>query len=175
MWKDINGKTGHKNMQGNEYLYGNLKLLNPEELAKALADGIVIWVKPAPKPLSVEEMLEKARNAKISLIKSLFETESLKPVTVSGVDYKGGYNTVSRIDSARRLGVLHSTNPLTLYDKDDEPISLNPKQTEDVVKGLGANYQGLYAIRQSLIRSIRKAVDLQEVVDVPVPWAEEGI
>ena len=172
MWKDINGKTSHKNMQGNKFLYGNLKLLTSGELTKAIADGISVWVKPAPKPETAEKILERAKTVKISQIKSLFEIESNKPVPVNGVEYKGGYDTVSRIDSARRLGILHSTNPLTLYDKNDEPISLNPRETEDVVKGLGVNYQTLYAIRQSLILSTKKALNLQGVIDVVIPWVD---
>ena len=170
MWKDTTGKTGYKNMQGNKYLYGNLKLLNSEELGAALADGITEWIKTPPPPEAPWKKLERVKLAKIQSLKNLFETESLKPVNISGVEYKGGYNAVSRIDSARRLGVLSSTNPLTLYDKNDKPVLLNPKQLEDVVKGLGVNYQNLFAIRQELIVNIRESVDLQAVENIVIPW-----
>lgn len=170
MWKDKNGKTGYKNMQGNVFLYGNLKLLNSEELIKALADGISVWVKIPPPPEAPWKELERVKLSKIRLIKNLFEIESLKPIVFNGVTFKGGYNVVSRMDSARRLGILSATDPLILYDINDKPISLKPIQLENVVKRLGTSYQNLFAIKQELIVNIRESVDLKAVEDIIIPW-----
>jgi len=174
MWKDITGKTGYKNMQGGEYLYGNMKLLNPEELAVALADGLAAWIKPKPKPQSAETVLSKAKEVKINLVKTLFDIEVGKPVEVGGVRYNGGYKTVDRIEGARRLVGLKKGVQVKVYDVEDKLVILNPAQSTDLVITLGEEYENLYATRQALLVSIREALDLLAVEDVILPWAFVG-
>lgn len=64
MYKDINNKTGYRNLQGNTYLYGDLKLLNQDEKDAALADGIVEFTVP-PKAAPTLEKQKEALNTRI--------------------------------------------------------------------------------------------------------------
>lgn len=173
MWKDINGKTGYKNMQGVNFLYGNLKLLNTFELSSALGDGISIWVKPVPTPDSPEVILKRMKEIKIDRIKSLFDNEASKPVIAGTDTFKGGYATIDRIDGVRRLIELKGGNQIQLYDVDDKPVTLNPAEIKVLVIALGEAYQNLYSIRQSLIVSIREALDIQAVEDIVIPWIDD--
>ena len=170
MWKDIIGKTGYKNMQGNKYLYGNMKLLNSEELDAALKDGISVFVKPVPAPETLGAVLRRVKKEKTNLVNSLFETEAVKPILVNGVTFRGGYTTVDRIDGARRLAELKTGNQIQVYDIDDKPVALNPAQVKGLVITLGDNYQNLFAIKQELIVNIREAGNLQAVEDIVIPW-----
>ena len=82
-YKDTNNKTGYRNMQGNNFLYGNLKLLNVSELTAALSDGITEWTAPAPTPPTDAEQLATNKTGKKNAIESDFLVESKRYVDAS--------------------------------------------------------------------------------------------
>ena len=175
MWKDIKNKTGYKNMQGNKYLYGNMKILNSDELSKALLDGISTWVKPVPKPETIEQVLAKAKKIRINLLKSLFELEVSKPVDMGGNLFTGGFESAIRIDSAKRFSELKGkSGNITVYDINNRPVSLNPLEMKTLVLLLGDTYMSLLSVKQSILVNMEQVTGLQELTDITIPWEETG-
>ena len=115
MWKDINGKTGYRNMVGNDKTYGNIKLLSVEEKKAALADGIEEYVVPV-QVIAKEKLADvKARHKKqLNEWKELLEKSGFE---FQGVMYQSDINSVQRM----QVAVLSAQSALMV----DEPFSIN--------------------------------------------------
>jgi len=74
-YKDINNKTGYRNMQGHSFSYSNLKLLTAAELAAAIIDGITEWTPDAPPTPTDAENLISVKKSKTGEALSLFQNE----------------------------------------------------------------------------------------------------
>jgi len=171
-YQDINNKTGYKNMQGDNFLYGNLKLLTTDELTAALADGITVWTTPTPTPPTDEEQLAKNKTAKKNAIESDFLVESEKPVVVGAVTWNGGYSSTTKLDSGKRLAELNSDANVTLYDSSDAPQVLTIVEADAVIIALGGSYQTLFATKQGLMVDIDNAVDQAALDAIINPWEQ---
>ncbi len=79
MYQDINNKTGHKNMQGTAFLYGNLKLLTADELAAALGDGIAEIADPVKPPKTDDALRSQRYNENNSVAISYVEAAKANP------------------------------------------------------------------------------------------------
>jgi len=169
-YKDINNKTGYRNMQGFNYLYGNIKLLNASELTAALADGITSWTAPTPTPPSDAEVLASNKVSKKAAIEADFLIESEQPVLVDTVTWHGGYSSTTKLDSGKRLAELNGDVNVTLYDAVDAPQVLTIAEADVVIIALGGSYQTLFATKQGLLVDIDNAVDQAALDAIVNPW-----
>jgi len=169
-YKDINNKTGYRHMQGNNYLYGNLKLLNGSELTNALADGITTWTPTAPTLPTEAEQLATNKISKKNTINYDFEIESEKPILVNTVTWHGGYQSTTKLDSGKRLAELNGDANVTLYDSLDAPQVLTIVEADSLIISLGTSYQTIYTQKQGLMVDIENAVDQAALDAIVNPW-----
>jgi len=169
---DINGKTGYQKMQGNTKVYGNLKLLTVPELSAAKVDGIADWVKPVQTAPSESEQLLANKGYKKSGIRSDFSIAIDEDVIHNSITWNGGYDSVLKLDAAKRLASLNSLTTVDFFDINNVANTLTIIEAEEVIKVLGADYQGKFVIKQSLFVDIDNAVDQDELDLIVSPWPQ---
>ncbi|MCK5307927.1 MAG: hypothetical protein KAJ73_04880, partial [Zetaproteobacteria bacterium] len=151
MYKDINNKTGYRNLQGNNFLYGNMKLLSTTEKTSALADGITEWIAPVKAlPTESEQLITNKSNVS-NAIKNDFELIVLEAITVATINYHGGYESSIKLDAAKRLAELAGNTTVDFYDTINVSHTLSIVNAEAVILAIGSDYQTKFAIKQGLL------------------------
>jgi len=172
MWKDINNKTGHKNLQGNEYLYGNMKLLDSGELSNAFADGIQIFIKPTPKPEPVGKVFKRAKRQARQEVKNRFDIENIKPVVHGGQQFNGGIESVSELHLLLVLAEMSGEIDVFIPLSNDSVRKKTLAEAKDIVIAVGNDYKDKMGIKRASIREINKTVDKAELDLTVLPWPQ---
>lgn len=167
MHKDINGKTGHRNMQGNSYFYGNLKLLEPLELRAALADGITEWTAPPKSEPTEEQQLQSAKLNKDYAIRASFDWHLDQPLDLNDIGWTAGFDSAIRLDAARRLAVDEA---VTFYDADNGAHTLTLDEAAVVVNLIAASFQTALEAKNSAYTEVNLAETLEDVEAVALPY-----
>lgn len=174
MWKDINGKTGYKGLQGNNYYYSNLRLMSKKELETARVDGIIpIIPKPTqtpPEP-SKTELLQKAKIDRGNDIRSTFTLLENAPVTdVNGVTWQGGFLSAMKLDAALRLSENMGLTAVTFYDIDNDPHNFIKDDAVLVINTVAAKYSSGFALKQKTMNKIKNVKSLTALGKIKNPW-----
>ena len=172
MWKDTNGKTGFKNMRGVKFLYGNMKLLNPEELLAALADGIFTWTRPAPKPETEANKFKKAKKVAKNLIKSRFEAESIKPVDFGGFSFDGGVVSAIELHFLLVLSEMQAEGKVSLPLTNGAVRNRTIAEAKAIVIAVGNDYKDKMNIKRVALRDVNQTTTQGELDALVLPWTD---
>jgi len=107
--------------------------------------------------------LDDLKSFKKSEIKQAFLQASVEPVTVGTVTWNGGFESVSKINSAIQLAQVLGMSTVTLYDYSNTPHELAIADAQNVVIELGKKYQADFAKKQELYAQIENATTLEEL------------
>lgn len=168
MYIDVNGKRGTRGLVGESgTTYGNLALFSAEELAAALADGIV-EVQPAPPPVRTLEQLKHRHKGNIQ---GWFNEQVTVPVVVPDVSadigWVGGYESALKLDAGRRFGTELGRPSITFVDAENNVHQLTKPDADKVVQGVAAAYEALYVQYVSLLKQTDQAASEAEFPAVP--------
>lgn len=109
--------------------------------------------------------LDELKQYKYQEIRNAFETEAVQPVTVNGVIYHGGYDSGLKLDGAKRNSVLSGLSDVVFYDVDNVGHTLTITQANDVIIAVATKYQQDFAKKQSLMTTIKNALDETTVLN----------
>ncbi len=134
MYRDVNGKTGYRQLQGNSgKTYGNMKLLTAAERQEAFDDGITELPPPPPAP---EESLDDLKVRWKRLINEWKQVMFDAGVTFNGVIFQSDQEARENINGV--VTNLNAGMPLppdfTFRAEDNSDIPMD----EATVKAFGA-------------------------------------
>lgn len=92
-------------------------------------------------------------------IKSAYQAALVSTVTVAGIEYQGGYESVTRLDSAKRLAELAGLTTVTFFDINNVGHALTIAEAEAVIIAVGNQVQSLFSQKQSKMVNIDAATD----------------
>lgn len=172
MYKDINGKTGFTGLIGNSgKTYNHVKLLSKEEREDMLADGISEYIPPAKPQPTVEQQLERAKEAKKCSIREGLALHLERPIVDgNGVGWNGGFESAIKLDAAKRLAEESGLTEVIFFDVHNQPYTLPILDATAVVTLVAGDYQSAFGIKQASLVAIDNAVTLEEIELVVNPW-----
>jgi hypothetical protein len=119
---------------------------------------------------SVEEILAFAKEGRRNMIRHCYEQIDNVPIEVNGVFFNGGYDSVLKLDAARRL-VLESINlglappetTVTFFDANNVGHAYSVEDALVIVLTLGNLVQGYFSNKQAKMTAIDEATTVAEV------------
>jgi len=108
---------------------------------------------------SSELALLNTQNAKREEIRNAYSTAVTAPQTVGGITYHGGFESVIRLDAAKRLAEDLSQSDVTLFDVDNVGHTLSIADATEVIQTLGQQTQTDFAKKQGLLVDIENAAN----------------
>lgn len=178
MYKGIDGKTGYKNIKGNDFTYGDMRLLSYDERQSALADGVTEYTPPARPQPTEAELLANAKLSKRAQIRSGYDYfNSLPVVDSNGVEWVGGFDSAIKLDAAKRLAETFGATEVTLYSYPNQPYVLSLADALAVIGLVANSYQTALATKNSLYNDVDNATDLAgvEAVVIPAEWVSTEV
>lgn len=101
--------------------------------------------------------LASDKDAKRAAIRAAYSVAVIAPQQINGVTYHGGFDSVIRLDGAKRLAVDLGMNEVTLFDIDDVGHALAIADATQVIQVLGQKTQADFAKKQGLMVDIKNA------------------
>lgn len=169
MYRDINGKTGMKGLQGaSGKTYGNMKLYSAEEKAAIFADGITEVV-PTAKPVSTPaEELAKAKERKLRYIEGAYVYMINSDVTYNGAPFQADGRSREAIH-AKATDLLRGWVPPAEYFWLDSNNTQHPADA-DFINGLAtavvAAGDAHFITKQTLKAQANAASTVEEIEGV---------
>ena len=177
MYQDINKQTGFRNLQGNQFLYSNLKLLSPSELEAALADGITTYTKPTPSLPTEAQQLEAAQSIKGQEIQAGYDYANALPIDYMATTFQADKESQDLVVSVLSAGVV----PDGFYwlDALNNQVLMTYAELQGLSQTLLMRGQANFGTRLALKIATKSAVTVEEVnaVILPSSWIppiEEG-
>ena len=171
MWKDINGKTGYKGLQGRNRWYSNVKTMLIGGDSSFLDDGIVEWITPTKPEPTPEELLSKAKLQRKAHIKAEYEWFNTQPVVDgNGVGWAAGFDSSLKLDGARRLAEQVGNTEVTFYSDDNQPQLLSIAEAINVVILVAGTASQALGFKNGLYDDVDSSTVIEDVNLVVSPW-----
>lgn len=126
-----------------------IKYINLDKVVFNLGDEITPDMTDEPNP-PIPSLIERKKQE----IRFNFNQSELLPVEVDGVSYHGGYASVSKFDTAKRLSELGNLESVTFFDTSNQSHALSIADAITVILVLWQDYQAKFHQKQSLINEV---------------------
>lgn len=107
--------------------------------------------------------LDQWKDRQKSKIRSRYREESIKPVTVAGVNYHGGFDSAIKLDAEMRLSEAVGSTTTTFYGINNNSNILSIAEAKTVVLSVANAYQDLLATKQALMVAVDQSIDRASV------------
>tara|TARA_R110000822_G_C15338773_1_gene495889 strand:- start:13820 stop:14356 length:537 start_codon:yes stop_codon:yes gene_type:complete len=172
MYQDINKQTGFRNLQGNQFLYANLKLLSPSELDGALADGITTYTKPTPSLPTEAQQLATAQSYKGAEIQAGYDYANTLDIDYMATTFQADKDSQDLVVSVLSAGVV----PEGFYwlDALNNQVLMTYAELQGLSQTLLMRGQINFGTRLALKNANKATTTVAEVdaVTLPASWIE---
>ena len=169
-YQDINGKTGTKGLQGNDFLYANVSLLTPDELTLAIEDGIIEFTPPARPEPTPEFLLSQAMLIKENEIQLGYDYANALPIDYMGTTFQADKDSQDLVVSVLSAGAV----PDGFYWLDimNNQVSMTYAELQGLSQALLMRGQINFGTRLALKIATKSAVTVAEVeaITLPASW-----
>ncbi len=143
-WSLVPDHRGHTYWlsDGSEHTISEIGIVPPAEAEPAL-------------PPAIE--LERAREAKRAEIRAAYAAAAVVPQLIDGVEYHSGFDSITRLDGARRLAEQLGAAEVVFWDTSNAGHTLPLSAADQVIHTLGQQVQALFAKKQQLMVDIDSA------------------
>ena len=122
-----------------------------------------VWDVLGLKNSELTENLKSAKEKQTQKLQGEFLKESNKNVVSNTVNWKGGYDSASRINNKTLLMEFNNDTKGTIYDIDDEPHEFTLAEIKQISYDIGKQYEDTYVSYQNKNKAIKNARNKKEV------------
>ena len=110
-----------------------------------------------------QQALNEAKENKKEEIRQAFNAEAVLPVTVNGVDYNGGYDSVVRLSVAKDLAASQGATTVDFYDASNQLQTVTLADADTIITTINSAFQTVFAKKQNLMVQIDSALTFADV------------
>lgn len=110
-----------------------------------------------------ESVLAERKEAQRRAIRDGFAAESAEPLLILGIEWHGGYESASRLETVFRLAERSGDSVVTLYDINNAGHRLSLQEASQVIVSVAAKSQADFARKQAKMQAIDNASTLDEL------------